>query len=146
MIIPPNHLVAGKAGLKVLTKIDVPTLAGGLNTSQPLLDKSRELFVRFINGYLEGIQYMMRNKSESLKSFAKYLQSSDPAVNAYLYDDISSRIEKELRPRSEAIRYMLDLIALDHPQAQKVADKDFWDLSLLDDIRKAGFIEQLQRN
>lgn len=146
MIIPPNHLVAGKAGLKVLTKIDVATLAGGLNTSQPLLDKSRELFVRFIKGYLEGIHYMIRNRRESLKSFAKYLQNSDPAVNAYLYDDITSRIEMELRPTHEAIRYMLDLIALDHPQAQKVTDKDFWGLSLLDDIRKSGFIEQLQKN
>ncbi len=146
MIIPPNHLVAEKAGLKVLTKIDVPTLAGGLNTSQPLLDKSRDLFIRFIKGYLEGIHYMTRNKSESLKSFAKYLQNSDPAVNGYLYDDISSRVEKELRPSSEAIRYMLDLIAQDHPQAQTVTDREFWDLSLLDEIRKSGFIEQLHKN
>jgi hypothetical protein len=41
---------------------------------------------------------------------------------------------------------MLDLIALDHPQAQKVTDREFWDLSLLDEIRKSGFIEQLQKN
>ena len=67
-------------------------------------------------------------------------------MNGYLYDDISSRVEKELRPSSEAIRYMLDLLAQDHPQAQKVTDRDFWDLSLLDEIRKSGFLEQLQKN
>jgi NitT/TauT family transport system substrate-binding protein len=136
MIIPPNHLVAERAGLKALTKIDVPTLAGGLNTSQPLLDRNRDMFVRFIKGYLEGIQFMIQNKNESLKTFAKYLQNPDPAVNAYLYDDITSRIARDLRPSSEAIRYMLDLIVLDHPQAQRVSDKDYWDLSLLDDIRR----------
>jgi NitT/TauT family transport system substrate-binding protein len=136
MIIPPNHLVAERAGLKALTKIDVPTLAGGLNTSQPLLDRNRDRFVRFIKGYLEGIQFMIQNKNESLKTFAKYLQNPDPAVNAYLYDDITSRIARDLRPSSEAIRYMLDLIVLDHPQAQRVSDKDYWDLSLLDDIRR----------
>ena len=145
MIIPPNHLVAEKAGLKALTKIDVPTLAGGLNTSQPLLERNRDMFLRFIQGYLEGIHFMIRNKDESIKSFAKYLQNSDPAVNAYLYDDISSRIAKDLRPSTEAIRYMLDLIVLDHPQAQRVSDKDFWDLTLLDDIRRSGFIDQLQK-
>ena len=146
LIIPPNHLVAEKAGLKALTKIDVPTLAGGLNTSQPFLEKNRDTFIRFVKGYLEGIQYMTTNKNESLKTFAKYLQNSDPAVNAYLYDDITSRIEKDLRPTREAIRYMLDLIVLDLPQAQRVSDKDFWDLSLLDEIQKSGFIDQLQKN
>ena len=146
MLIPPNHLVAEKAGLKVLMKIDVPPLAGGLNTSQPILERNREVLVRFLKGYLEGIHYMIRNKEESLKAFAKYLQNSDLAVNAYLYDDITSRIEKDLRPTSEAIRYMLDLIVPDLPQAQRVSDKDFWDLSLLDEIHKSGFVDQLQKN
>jgi NitT/TauT family transport system substrate-binding protein len=146
LIIPPNHLVAEKVGLRALTKIDVPTLAGGLNSSQPIVEKNRDTFIRFIRGYLEGIQYMIRNKNESLKTFAKYLQNSDPAVNAYLYDDITSRIETDLRPTRDAIRYMLDLIVLDLPQAQRVSDKDFWDVSLLDEIQKSGFIDQLQKN
>ncbi len=146
MLIPPNHLVAEKAGLKALTKIDVTTLAGGLNTSQLILEKNRDTFIRFLKGYLEGIQFMVKNKHESLKIFAKYLQNSDPAVNGYLYDDITSRIERDLRPTIEAIRYMLDLIVLDLPQAQRVSDKDFWDLSLLDEIKKSGFVDQLQKN
>ena len=146
LIIPPNHLVAEKAGLRALTKIDVPTLAGGLNTSLSLLDKNRDMFSRFLRGYLEGIFFMIRNKEESLKAFAKYLQNSDPAVNAYLYDDITSRIEKDLKPSAEAIRYMLDLIALDLPQAQRVSEKDYWDLSLLEEIRRSGFTDQLQKS
>jgi len=145
LIIPPNHLVAEKAGLKALTKIDVPTLAGGLNTSQPMLEKNRDMFIRFLKGYLESVYFMIRNKEESLKAFAKYLQNPDPVVNAYLYDDITSRIDRNLRPSSEAIRYMLDLIALDLPQAQRVSEKDYWDLSLLDEIRRSGFMDQLQK-
>jgi ABC-type nitrate/sulfonate/bicarbonate transport system substrate-binding protein len=50
MLIPPNHLVAEKAGLKALTKIDVPTLAGGLNTTQLILEKNRDTFIRFLKG------------------------------------------------------------------------------------------------
>jgi hypothetical protein len=41
---------------------------------------------------------------------------------------------------------MLDLIVLDLPQAQRVSDKDFWDLSLLDQIKKSGFVDQLRKN
>jgi len=40
---------------------------------------------------------------------------------------------------------MLDFIALDQPQARRVSEKDFWDLSLLDEIQKSGFMEQLQK-
>ena len=40
---------------------------------------------------------------------------------------------------------MLDLIALDLPQAQRVSEKDYWDLSLLDEIRRSGFMDQLQK-
>ena len=102
--------------------------------------------MRQLIGIGKKFRAVTRNKNDSLKTFAKYLQNSDPAVNGYLYDDITSRIEKELRPTREAIRYMLELIALDHPQAQKVADKEFWDMSLLDEIRQSGFVEQLQKN
>jgi hypothetical protein len=38
---------------------------------------------------------------------------------------------------------MLDLIALDYPQAQRVSYKDFWDLSLLDEIQRSGFVQRL---
>lgn len=116
-----------------------------MNTSQVLVEKSRDMLIRFLKGYLEGIYFMTGNKEESLKAFAKYLKNSDPAVNSFLYDDITSRVAMDLRPNPESVRLMLDLIALDHPQAQRVSDKDFWDLSLLDEIQKSGFIDQLPR-
>ena len=120
-------------------------VAGGVNTSQVLVEKSRDMLIRFLKGYLEGIYFMTGNKEESLKAFAKYLKNSDPAVNSFLYDDITSRVAMDLRPNPESVRLMLDLIALDHPQAQRVSDKDFWDLSLLDEIQKSGFLDQLPR-
>jgi ABC-type nitrate/sulfonate/bicarbonate transport system substrate-binding protein len=145
MITVPNNLVAEKAGLKVIAKFEIPTLAGGVNTSQVLVEKNRDMLIRFLKGYLEGIYFMTGNKEESLKAFAKYLKNSDPAVNSFLYDDITSRVARDLRPNPESVRLMLDLIALDHPQAQRVSDKDFWDLSLLDEIQTSGFVDQLPR-
>jgi hypothetical protein len=37
----------------------------------------------------------------------------------------------------------LDLVALDLPQAKKLSEKDHWDLSLIDEIQRSGFLEQL---
>ena len=145
MILPPAKLMAEKAGLKVLSKIDVPSLAGGVNTSQAFVEKNRDMFIRFLKGYLECIYFMLGNKEESLKAFTKYLKNPDPATNAFVYDDITSRLQKDLRPNAESIRFMLDIIALDHPQAQRVSETDFWDLSLLEEIQRSGFVDQLKR-
>ena len=35
------------------------------------------------------------------------------------------------------------LAALDLPQAKRLSEKDNWDLSLIDEIQKSGFLDQL---
>jgi hypothetical protein len=40
---------------------------------------------------------------------------------------------------------MLDLAAQDFPQAKRLTEKDNWDLSLINEIHKSGFIDQLYR-
>ena len=64
---------------------------------------------------------------------------------SYVFDDVTNRVERDLRPRPEAVRSLLDMMALDFPQAQRISESDYWDLSLLDEIQKSGFIDQLPR-
>jgi hypothetical protein len=64
---------------------------------------------------------------------------------AYLYEEVVTRVEAGLRPQPEAVRALLDLAALDLPQAKRLAEKDNWDLSLIDEIQKSGFLEQLYK-
>jgi hypothetical protein len=64
---------------------------------------------------------------------------------AYLYEEISTRAEKGLRPKDDAVRALLDLAALDFPQAKRLSEKDNWDLSLIDEIQKSGFPDRLYR-
>jgi hypothetical protein len=94
---------------------------------------------------MEGIRYMKSHKDESLRIFSKYVRNPDLGIMAYLYDEITNRVEKDLRPQTEAVRALLDLAALDLPQAKNLTERDHWDLSLLDDIRKSGFLDQLYR-
>jgi NitT/TauT family transport system substrate-binding protein len=145
MFTPPSDMISEKAGMRILTKIDVANVGGGLNTSNPVLQKSRPQLVRFLRGYMEAIQYMKSHKDESLKIFSKYVRNSDLTIMAYLYEEIASRVEPGLRPQSDAVRAMLDLAAQDFPQAKRLSEKDNWDLSLIDEIQKSGFIDQLYR-
>ena len=145
MFTPPSDMISEKAGMRILTKIDVANVGGGLNTSNAVLQKSRPQLVRFLRGYMEAIQYMKSHKDESLKIFSKYVRNPDLSIMAYLYEEIASRVEPGLRPQSDAVRAMLDLAAQDFPQAKRLSEKDNWDLSLIDEIQKSGFIDQLYR-
>ena len=95
---------------------------------------------------MEAIQYLKSHKDESLKIFSKYVRNPDLSIMAYLYDEISIRVEPSLRPQTDAVRALLDLAALDFPQAKRLSEKDNWDLSLIDEIQKSGFLDQLYKS
>lgn len=145
MLFPPLDLIGKNEGLKILEKFDVPTPGGGINTTSALLKQNRGLVVTFLKAYMEGIQYMQRNKEESLKVLQRYFQNTDKAPMSYLYDETTRRLEKELRANPESIRFHLDMAALDDPRAAKFTDKDFWDASVVEEIRRSGFVEQLYK-
>ena len=145
MFTPPSDMISEKAGMRILTKIDVANVGGGLNTTTSLLQKKRPQVVRFLRGYMEAVQYLKSHKDESLKIFSKYVRNPDLDIMAYLYSEISNRVEPGLRPRPDAVRALLELAALDFPQAKRLTETDNWDLSLIEEIQKAGFLDQLYR-
>jgi NitT/TauT family transport system substrate-binding protein len=145
MFTPPSDLISEKAGMRILAKIDVANVGGGLNTTPAFIQKSRPQALRFLRGYMEGIQYMKSHKDESMKIFSKYVRNPDLGIMAYLYEEVVTRVEIGLRPQPEAVRALLDLAALDLLQAKRLSEKDNWDLSLIDEIQKSGFLDQLPK-
>ena len=145
MMFPPLDLIGKNDGLKVLAKFDVPTPGGGISTTAAYLKQNRKLVVDFLKGYIEGIHYMVNQKNESLKVLQRYFQNSDAAAMSYLYDETTRRLAKDLRADAESIRFHLEMAALDDPRAKQFTEKDFWDSSLVEEIRKSGFVEQLYR-
>lgn len=145
MFSPPMDLIATKEGLKPLLKADVAILGGGLNTTAAFVRQNRKTVVNFLKGYMEGIHHMVTHKQESVRVFSKYFKNPDLAAMIYLYEEIAARVEKGLRPNPESVRFIYDLVAADDPRAKQLGDKDYWDLSLLDELRQLGFPEQFYK-
>lgn len=95
---PPLDLVGSRDGLRILHKIDVPTLGGGINTTAPFVQRNRKALLTFLRAYMEGIRYTITHKAESLKIFFKYFRSPDSEALAYLYDDTAPRIQRICGP------------------------------------------------
>ena len=95
---PPLDLVGSRDGLRILHKIDVPTLGGGINTTAPMVRQNRGALLTFLRAYMEGIRYMAAHKTESLKVFFKYFRNPDMEALAYLYEDTVPRLAKTSGP------------------------------------------------
>jgi len=145
MFTPPSDMISEKAGMRILVKIDVANVGGGLNTTTSTLKRKRPQVLQFLRGYIEAIHYLKSNKDESLKIFSKYVRNPDLGIMAHLYEEISTRVEPGLRPHPDAVRALLDLAALDFPQAKRLTEKDNWDLSLIEEIQTSGFLERLDK-
>ena len=145
MLFPPLDLLGKNEGLKVLAKFDVPTPGGGINATTAYVKQNRNLVLNFLKGYMDGIHYMLRRKDESLKVLYKYFQNSDTAAMSYLYDETTRRLEKDLRPNAESISFHYEMAVLDDPRAAKFSAKEFWDPSLVEEIHRSGFVEELYK-
>jgi ABC-type nitrate/sulfonate/bicarbonate transport system substrate-binding protein len=145
MLFPPLDFIASNEGLKVLEKFDVATPGGGINTTAALLKQNRAMVINFLKGYMEGIHYMALHKEPSLKILQRYFHNSDIAAMGYLYDETTRRLEKDLRASQESIRVHFELAALDDPRAAKLGEKDFWDASVVEEIRRSGFVDELYK-
>lgn len=145
MFTPPTDRIAERSGMRIISKIDVDNVGGGLSTMRSTVQKKRPALLRFLKGYIEGIHDLKSHKQESLKIFSKYTRNPDLEIMAYLYEEITTRVETDLRPKRAAVRGLLDLVALDYPQARTMNETDHWDTSLIDEIQKSGFIDQLNR-
>ncbi|MGZ9243779.1 MAG: hypothetical protein ACXW6K_25195, partial [Candidatus Binatia bacterium] len=89
---------------------------------------------------------MIGHKPESLKILQRYFQNSDLAAMGYLYDETTRRLEKELRASPESIAVHYDMAAQDDPRAKQATEKTFLDSSLIEEIRRSGFVAQLYKN
>jgi ABC-type nitrate/sulfonate/bicarbonate transport system substrate-binding protein len=146
MLFPPLDLIGKNEGLKVLAKFDVPTPGGGINITTAYLRQNRGQVINFLKGYMEGIHYMLRQKDESIKVLNRYFKNPDSAALSYLYDETTRRLERGLRAAPESIAFHCEMAALDDPRAAKFTEKEFWDPSLVEEIRRSGFIDQLYKN
>ena len=145
MITPPYDMVARESGMKLLAKIDAPVIAGGINVRGDYVQANRDKLARFLKGYIEAIHFLLTNKKETIAIFSEYLGARDPKVIEFFYGEIAARVERDLRPDPDSVRFTLDFIGRVNPKAKEVKVTDFTDLSLLDEIHKSGFAERLYR-
>ena len=145
MITPPYDFVAVRSGMKIFSRVDAPIIAGGINVMGPFLAKNRDVLTRFLKGYLDAIHFVLTRKEETVRVFGNYLNTRDKGVLERFYEEIAGRVEKHLRPDPKSVRFLLDFIGRRYPEARSIDENKFTDMSIVDDIRRSGFLRQLDK-
>lgn len=137
-------LRTGSSLLFDLSTLGVPYSMHGFGTRKSLIRDNRDIAVRFMRAYLEGIYLFKTNKELALNVLKKYTRLDDVSVMQTAYDEYSQKyIPAVPYPSPEGIQTILDQLAKSRPQVKKFTPNDLIDPTILKQIEESGFVKRL---
>ncbi len=100
----------------------------------------RETLRRLLMAYLEGI-YVFRTQAKAVYSALEEEDIKDPVVQKDLYERALKSVREFPIPEPNGIQSVLD--SLPNPNARNVKPASVMDPSILEEIKKSGFIDKL---
>src|SRR4029077_12603066 len=138
---------AGAAVLADLSQLGVPYTMHGFGVRKSFVRTNRDVVVRFMKAYLEGIYVFKTNKDVALNVLKKYTRLDDLSLVQGAYDEMSQRLIRRVPyPDREGIQTIIDQLAKTRPQMKNLNPGDFIDPSILKEIEDSGFIKKLYGN
>jgi ABC-type nitrate/sulfonate/bicarbonate transport system substrate-binding protein len=122
-------------------ELGIPGLDAPLTTTERKLKRERPAVLRFVQAYIEAIHYFKTNKAGTVRILQKHMRGlSEQQVGAWV-DDVKDNLEAAPYPDDAGLRSELEQV--NAPKTQ--SPSHFVDRSVLDEIKKSGFIERLYR-
>lgn len=146
MLSGDKKVQAEKMGFRVT--IDLSTMpiyypVNGVVSSKKFIAANRDSAKNFLRSWLEGIKAFKTDKELSLKVLAKYLKINDRDVLEKSYEIYRPVYKKLPYGDRRAVRFAVDQMGKELPDGVKVNPDDFIDNTLLTEIEKSGFIDQI---
>ncbi|MGE5307364.1 MAG: ABC transporter substrate-binding protein [Alphaproteobacteria bacterium] len=146
----PFATIAARTGAVLvsdLSQLGVPYTMHGFGTRKSYIRANRDVVVRFMKAYLEGIYVFKTNKEVALNVLKKYTRLDDMSLVQVSYDEMSQRLIRRVPyPDPEGIQTIIDQLAKTRPQMKNLNPADFIDPSILKEIDDSGFIKKLYGN
>ena len=112
----------------------------GVTVPAALIAKQRDIARRIVLAYVEGI-YVFKTKPKLVFSILEEEGIKDPAIAKDIYARLNFSMREYPIPELAGIQNALD--SLGHPNAKNVKATSLIDTSIVEEIRKSGFIDKL---
>src|SRR6266478_5165870 len=135
------------AVLADLSQLGVTYSMHGFGARKSFIQANRDVVIRFMKAYLEGIYVFKTNKDVALNVLKKYTRLDDLALVQVAYDEMSQRLIRRVPyPDREGIQTIIDQLAKTRPQMKNLNPSDFIDPTILKEIEDSGFVKKLYGN
>ena len=152
VVIPPLSGAAQRLGYNALinmSKLGIAYPQEGVVVSRQLLANRREMVARFLKAYIEGVKELKGDKQFAVAILAKHLRLDPKKDREALYDSFQEVIIEQMLKvpviNLEAIKIGLDLLGKDKPATASNNPRDYVDGSLMQELVKSGFTDQLYK-
>jgi ABC-type nitrate/sulfonate/bicarbonate transport system substrate-binding protein len=138
---------AGATVLSDLSQLGVRYTMHGFGARKSYIQANRDITIRFMKAYLEGIYVFKTNKDVALNVLKKYTRLDDLSLVQTSYEEMSQRLIRRVpHPDREGIQTIIDQLAKTRPQMKNLNPGDFIDPSILKEIEDSGFVKKLYGN
>jgi len=145
----PTFFFAEDQGYRViadLADMDIYYLHSMIDTTRGYIRTHRDVALRFLRGYIDGIAFFKNNRKESIDVLAKKLRTA-PSQTKYLERShalySSGYFENTPYVSLRGVNTLLEFLGKDNPKARTADPRSFIDNSLVKELDDAGFIKKL---
>jgi ABC-type nitrate/sulfonate/bicarbonate transport system substrate-binding protein len=145
---PPSNFKAAKAGMHELVdvgqlKIIFPNTP--LSTSESFVKSNRDINLRFLRGFTQGLHRLRTDKEFSMKVLSKYTKVTDGETLAQLHQTYGMRYSGDRIPyvRAEGVEEILKRTP--GKEARDAKAGSFFDNSVLTELEQSGWFKNLGR-
>jgi NitT/TauT family transport system substrate-binding protein len=141
---PPSNFKAAKAGMHELVdvgqlKIIFPNTP--LSTSESFIKSNRDITLRFLRGFTQGLHRLRTDKEFSMKVLSKYTKVTDAEAVAQLHQTYGVRYSGDRIPyvRAEGVEEILKRTP--GKEAREAKAGHFFDNSVLSELEQSGWFK-----
>ena len=144
VISDPTSFQAEKLGMRRLldmadTEFELANVA--VVASRAYAQSHRDVVSRFLRAYVDGTQRFLADRTLGIKALKKYTGIDDQEILGKTYDLFAAKYLKKNPTLSiKGVEGALAMIAERNPKAQDRKAEEFVDLSLMDELKKSGFM------
>ena len=129
-----------------IASLNMPYASTGITTRGEVIRKDPDLVRRFMSAEVEAIARMKRDRPFTINVMGKFLRTSDQEQLSEAYDIYANKhLAKVPMPTVEAMRAVLEELALRNPKAKGQDPKRYFDDRFVRELQSSGFIDALYR-
>jgi ABC-type nitrate/sulfonate/bicarbonate transport system substrate-binding protein len=142
LLAAPSTLTARNFGLKELldiTAMKIPFVQHSIGTTRSYISSNQDVVRRFVRSAVEGLDFLRKNRSDSVAIMSKYTKITDPAQLNEALDAYDKAWEKIPMPSQAAIEAVL--ASSENPKAKGAKWDQFVDDRFVKELVASGVLK-----